>query len=679
MLSDNYKNIKDVSVIEKDDLGIREQEKNQLPLLDHAEKNAFLQKKADEIQKQIDEIVKKMEEKKSVISKNSEKIDHIDQEDRPELEAQIEEKKQQLLDKRIDLNDHDNVFVKEYDILVSLNENKKTIIENYKDENKNLKGSIEEDDKVVKELEKQKELLVNLQKQNNKERVSEAIDDASKHSKSHIVTQSNAVLTFMEVIFQAADQRAQQKQVEKEIERKVNQQIAKEDFKIERELGNGRTDTDFEDEKSKAVAPAKADTKEAYIFIAHSDGKDTIRIMDAKQFQEYNNSGVDDHLVKSVKDEESLTAEEKKTSIVTLKHPDKEALLKELEPIVGKAVNFSNKLHEFVSTEEKRNKVIDTLFSTCKIDDHSGAGFFDKHIAEAEQKEKENEKHEEQSQMQTEAPAQQEQEDPKKSVKYGTQNQDAMWNLFDYMEMKYSLTKDKMRPEDIDKLQAGEPTGFYKLKGGQVGRLRPMVDPITCDLSVQLEIKRSRADYQGIQKTLHLSDTDIKNLKKFGVLDHPVKYNNKTGFIYKDEQTNNFLFTSSKDIRIDKKLKEQLDVETVKRLKEGKAVHVNNLKDDKGQSFSGWIMVDPKKRNVSPLMKEPAFYVDNEYQIQVKNNNDGARADVVKDDKDAVLKSKQQKNDDGPKPEESKTVYKDYSEDNSSTTEKTTTKSHKIK
>ncbi len=678
MALDNiYKSIEDVNQLERDELGIRNEDKGLLATLDPSERNIFLQKKIEELHRQIQEIQAKQDLENNRIKDNNSRIDEIDNE-LPDIREKIENKKADLESRGTDLDDHDNAFVKELDILISQYDNKKEIKESYKDENAKSKSSIAEDEPVIKELEKQMALLETLRQQNNKQRIAEAKENADKHvGRGNVITQSNAVLTFLEALFQAAERRSIQKDAEKEVEKKVNLQIAKEDFQVSKEMSKVRTN--FEDEEP--AQKVESNSKEAFIFLAHTDGKDIIRIIDASEAEKYTQSGKDDDIINSVFKEKDLPIEDRKTSIVTLKHSDKEQLFKELEPVAGKGLKFPEELHEFVSTEERIQKVTDIIFSKCKVDGWDGGNYYSRHIANA----KENEKKEKSEQQQKAAEEKVDNAAVKKQDNgYQSSNETAPkaksfgWNVFDYIAQKFHLTKDKMRQEDVQKLEAGEPTGLYKLKNGQVARLRPSLDPITNDKSVVVEIRKKSPDYKGVQKTLNLSETDVQNLKKFGVLDHPIKYNGKTGYLYRDRETNNFLVTYQRDIRINKSLKEQLGEERIARLKEGKAVHVDNLKDEKGQSYTGWIMLDPKRRQFSPVKKEPAFFVDKEYQIQVKNNNDGARADSVKDDKDAVLKSKQQKTDDAPKEEETKRVYKDYSQNDSTTAENTKTKNKKI-
>lgn len=743
---DKYKSLDDVKILKEKELGITDEDKLQINNLNFSDKNVFLQNKLDEIKKQIEQLQKKQEEDKKKIKNNDTDINGIDEE-LPNIREQIDNKRKELDKKGIKLNDHDNAYVKEYDILLSQQDNKKEIRNNLQEDNKNTRSSMSEDKDNIKELEKQSELLEKMRSQNNKERVDEAKSEAKdKVYDTSVSTQPNAILTLMETIFAAAEKNRMIKKAEEKAEKEVNKQIDKEDYQVNKKSSEQK-DPNFEDDNKKEdTKEEEVKSKDAVVLLAHtSDGKDIIRIMDKKDFAEYskNNESVD--LSQKLDNEADLSDDKKLTSVVVLSHPDKEELLKKLEPVAGNAVKFPQDLHEYCSTDDKKNNVTDVIFSNCKVEDVKGANHFSQYLDsksnDVSLKDKmqqvintvlphKEEKGEDESKEESSKVSVEDNKEEKKDVtvdnaennnqenttSISEQNaeqidkaeiksetktsveakdvtlenqpqenlqekeQSSGWNLFDYLKQKLHLSKENMREDDVKKLEAGEPTGAYKLENGQIARLRPTRDPITHDMSVMVEFYHKKPNYEGIQKSLNLSDADVKNLKQFGRLNHTVEYDGgKKGLLYLDKDTNNFFIANPKDFKIHKKLKEQLDVEQIKHLKEGKPVHVENIKDQKGQKYTGWIMMDPQKKKVEPLKKEPAFFVDKEYQIQVKNNNDGARAESVKYDKDPVLKSKQQHDDDGPNGEPKKKVYKDYSQDETSITETKTTKTqHKI-
>ena len=145
MALDNiYKSIEDVNPLERDELGIRNEDKGLLATLDPSERNIFLQKKIEELHRQIQEIQAKQDLENNRIKDNNSRIDEIDNE-LPDIREKIENKKAELESRGTDLDDHDNAFVKELDILISQYDNKKEIKESYKDENAKSKSSIAED------------------------------------------------------------------------------------------------------------------------------------------------------------------------------------------------------------------------------------------------------------------------------------------------------------------------------------------------------------------------------------------------------------------------------------------------------------------------------------------------------------------------------------------------------
>lgn len=138
-------------------------------------------------------------------------------------------------------------------------------------------------------------------------------------------------------------------------------------------------------------------------------------------------------------------------------------------------------------------------------------------------------------------------------------------------------------------------------------------------------------NYIGLKNALNLDDRDIENLKRVGVLDHSVNYKGNDVLIYKDKDTNNFLFIDKDSIKIDKRLQELLSEKDLSLLKNGIPVHCTNLVDKQGQRFNGWVLIDPSIRSAVISRNKPSF-IDNY-------------------DNEAVLKSTQ-----------SKYQYKDYSE-----------------
>ena len=214
----------------------------------------------------------------------------------------------------------------------------------------------------------------------------------------------------------------------------------------------------------------------------------------------------------------------------------------------------------------------------------------------------------------------------------------------------YGLSKESLDYESIWKLENGEATKIFPGRDGVLSRLRIVPNPLTNLPKISLETRAESPEFQELQETLNLNDGDIENLKNIGILDHAITIKGDNGtekkvLLFLDRDMNRFYTSDMSKMKIDKAINNNLNKEQRDNLKNGIPVHML-LIDKKGQKYSGWIIADPKEMSFK-MTKELPKFVDKEYKIQVANNNHGGRAETVEYDKDAVLKTKQNVNDDG--------------------------------
>lgn len=227
-----------------------------------------------------------------------------------------------------------------------------------------------------------------------------------------------------------------------------------------------------------------------------------------------------------------------------------------------------------------------------------------------------------------------------------SQNSIIPWN-----DLKaYGLSKESLDYESIWKLENGEATKIFPGRDGVLSRLRIVPNPLTNLPKISLETRAESPEFQELQETLNLNDGDIENLKNIGILDHAITIKGDNGtekkvLLFLDRDMNRFYTSDMSKMKIDKAINNNLNKEQRDNLKNGIPVHML-LIDKKGQKYSGWIIADPKEMSFK-MTKELPKFVDKEYKIQVANNNHGGRAETVEYDKDAVLKTKQNVNDDG--------------------------------
>lgn len=666
-MSDTYQNIDEVSPLEEKKIGIQQSDKDKLNLLPPGEKNVFILQKIDEIDREIEKLNQKKTQLEDSKKDNDNDLNDLDDE-LPELRDKIEKKEAALKQKGIDMNDHKNPLVKDYDLLVSQYENKKEIKSQLIADNDSIKPEQNKIDATIDELNKQKQLLDTIRFKINVERIDEAKDKAVQNLNSEQQKQSNPVLDLFEVFLHSAHYQSQVSKASTNAETSIKNQIQTEENKFKLDNIDGKTTTDEKTNEGKMEGEKESaeENKSAIIFLAHDkDGKDIIRIMSVEEAVKQRDMDETKDLGKQIEAEANLPEEQRKTSSMMLMHPNRQELIDSISQATGKPVKYANELHNYISTDDKRDKVLSAIIKNCSVNEKLGGNFFDKYI---------NNDTYAQSQKKSQA------NDVAATYKPQSKLDLIPW---DDLKERYGMTKQDLSEKDLDNLVNNKPTGLFKAtddKGNEkTFRLRIELNPISNRpqfIADERQEKPSLKELKG-RTDYKFSKEDKANLIEHGQLNHliPIKQKNGTTkdmLLILDRQVNKFFLLDPAKMKIGKAIKEQIDEEQVKHLKQGKAVHVDNLTDRKGQKFTGWIKLNPMENAVEKLKEKPAFHIDKRFEIQVRNNNYGQRADAVKDDKDAALKSGQNKNDDAPS--ESISKQKSVTEDNDSYTESTKTK-----
>lgn len=699
-----YKDIKEVGEMPVQ-YGIRNSHKEELADMSPELKSEYLQKLADEIRRQRDEILKQKEVREKAMKENNSELEELDGR-LPELREKLEKLEARIRDKGIDPSDRGNAYVKQLESLKSQIEADKALKEQLKGENTKIGEDLAKSDTLVAELDSQMNLLDNMRRRNNEARIEAAERKAmNRESDARPVHQQNAVLTALEAMMAAADMHSRKSRMGKEAADAMAQQIEREEASVRKELGAGDRNTEFEDEEK---SPLKAmDEKDTIVFMAHDGEKDIIKVMSPRAADAYSKSEEFQNIKSRMEKEADLPSDQRTASMVTLKADDREALLKALEPVAGNAVKYPQDLHEYVSTAEKMAAVKETLFANATLDDSMGGIHYAQYSPEIAMKQAEEmaEKQKEEAleratdmthpvitpeeeaeirKLQEEA-VREDGSEVLKDVRMPSEeggsliveDDDKGLDIWSDLKEKCNVDRSSLRREDQAKLLAGEVTSKYVTETGDSIRFRPVAHPITNSLSVEIEVYQKVPQYEKLQKSFGLSDADIENLRNVGTLDHQVSYCGAEGLLYRDRETNNFIFVDQSRIRIDKKIQEFLGEEKTNELRQGRPVHCANLKDKQGQPYTGWIIVDPTRPDQLCVTQQRPAFVDKDFKIQVANNNDGGRAESVRNDKDAALKSGQTENDDTKVPDTGKRQYKDYSSEGDSVTEETNKKSKK--
>lgn len=143
-----------------------------------------------------------------------------------------------------------------------------------------------------------------------------------------------------------------------------------------------------------------------------------------------------------------------------------------------------------------------------------------------------------------------------------------------------------------------------------------------------------------------LDEEQKRQLKEKGCLDRCIEIsaNGKimTVMPYFDNETNQLLCRDYSSISLPKEINgKELNERESRSLLGGETVRMENLTDNAGQQYNGYVRINPKNGKIITV-KEP----DIQHQYQVAANNNGARTEDLKNDKDTFLKSGQTHNDD---------------------------------
>lgn len=143
-----------------------------------------------------------------------------------------------------------------------------------------------------------------------------------------------------------------------------------------------------------------------------------------------------------------------------------------------------------------------------------------------------------------------------------------------------------------------------------------------------------------------LNDQQRKELQTYGrmskAIDVVAAGKNMKLLPYIDKDTNQLMMRDMSSVKLpDEFQKKNINIEQKTQLLEGKTVLMSGLQDNMGQTYSGYVRVNPMSGVIESLSQSTI-----DYSHQVSANNHGERVGDLKYDKDSVLKSGQIRNDD---------------------------------
>lgn len=640
---------------------------------------AVLNGKIAELRKDLDSLegdYKKWEERRAALD---EKIDGIDNE-KVETDLKIKKLKDQIKAEKISLSDSANPLIRR---LTSAEDDKKALLEmseNYKKESKSLTAEGKDREKDIDILRDRIEDVEDVKKKINENILKFKAEEATKKARERVRNNTSHerdpfLIIFDSVFMRRRNTKERDKLVDeaKAEENRIIQGV-EERSKVDDETVKGEEPTITEEERKEVK-----DDGSCFSIVIENGDDVQVKILTPQEFLDYTGTDERKKLMEQVRAEENLPDAEKKISMYVSHHDSKEELLKKLEPVMGSAVAMPQDIGSYATSLTRKSNLIKAVALDARKSERIGGDtlndYFINGINHTTVARKEQPNMHIQAAITT--------EDDKKIAM-----EDIPWKQL----KDFGLTRKSLSKENIESLRLYGTTNLITIsgknkKGEQVSKSFKLY--LSKDSKNNIVFNSLKAvPLKSIDKRQTIGDiefttADKEMLKKYGQLNHLVPFTQDDGKVkYKmvglDRDTNKLFSCDPEKVKLPNFIKEQCTKAELRKIQMGQPVHLENLKDDAGQKFNGWVVMSPHKNGQLLQLK----HIDNDFKAQVRNNNFGERTEELKQDKDAKVMSKQTESNDGPKEEvkvgETKTKRKalDFSE--TETTERKETIKRKI-
>lgn len=626
---------------------------------------AVLNGKIAELRKDLDSLegdYKKWEERRAALD---EKIDGIDNE-KVETDLKIKKLKDQIKAEKISLSDSANPLVRR---LTSAEDDKKALLEmseNYKKESKSLTAEGKDREKDIDILRDRIEDVEDVKKKINENILKFKAEEATKKARERVRNNTSHerdpfLIIFDSVFMRRRNTKERDKLVDeaKAEENRIIQGV-EERSKVDDETVKGEEPTITEEERKEVK-----DDGSCFSIVIENGDDVQVKILTPQEFLDYTGTDERKKLMEQVRAEENLPDAEKKISMYVSHHDSKEELLKKLEPVMGSAVAMPQDIGSYATSLTRKSNLIKAVALDARKSERIGGDtlndYFINGINHTTVARKEQPNMHIQAAITT--------EDDKKIAM-----EDIPWKQL----KDFGLTRKSLSKENIESLRLYGTTNLITIsgknkKGEQVSKSFKLY--LSKDSKNNIVFNSLKAvPLKSIDKRQTIGDiefttADKEMLKKYGQLNHLVPFTQDDGKVkYKmvglDRDTNKLFSCDPEKVKLPNFIKEQCTKAELRKIQMGQPVHLENLKDDAGQKFNGWVVMSPHKNGQLLQLK----HIDNDFKAQVRNNNFGERTEELKQDKDAKVMSKQTESNDGPKEEvkvsETKTKRKalDFSE-----------------
>lgn len=611
--------------------------------------NARLQELQDSL-KQIEDSDKDLDDKKSNLDN---KIDITDDE-KAETDKKIKRLEGQIALENIDKEDKSNPLVKRLNSALDERAALDEMTDSYQDESNKIdadkdKNESEKDNikNEIKAIETAKTNINNKILINKVEHASKTAQEKASRNTSH---EKDPFLVLLDSLFKRIENI---KERDRLIEDAVKGESVNQD-KLEARYNITESDGNIIVENTKPEATEKNDACVSLVISDNEKQTTQVKILTPEEYVAFTNTEDGKNIREKLKQENGLADADKTLSYVQSFHESRSELLNKLEPIMKSATDNPQDIGQYASSESRRNKLISTISDDAKESKKLGGNAHDKQFNLS------NNSQAIEVTPTSLAKKQQPNLHINDIVKGDTPDKKIERDDIPWSQLKnFNLSKKMLNEDNIEALRNGGLTNLITIKGKNAKGQQVIQQfklSIANDEDGNLTFRKMPVlDKNSIDRRKKIGDIeftkqDKEMLKKYGQLNHLVPFTGEDGktrmlLVGMDKETNTLFLSDPNKVKLPKFISEQCTKDELRQIRNGQPVHVENLKDNAGQKFNGWVVMSPHNDGKILHLK----HIDKEFIPQVRNNNFGERTEALKEDKDAMVMTKQNKSNDGEK------------------------------
>lgn len=595
------------------------------------------------------------------------RIDDNDDE-KAETDKKIKRLEEQIASEKIDREDKSNPIVRRLNSAIEERAALDDMTETYQDKQKQIDENKDKNESERSEIKEQIKKIENAKQSINDKILGNNVENASKRGKEmaerNTSHERDPFLVLLDSLFKRYQNVKGRNSLIEEAQKKSLSDQEKLDARYA--VSSAKGDTSIAENNTEQKQEKEQDDICVSVIITDKEKNSTqVKILTPEEYVSFANLEETKKIKDKINQEQNLADKDKTLTFVVTSHDSKKELLNKLEPIMKSGIDNPQNIGQYATSQTRRTNLINTIFSDAKDKQKLGGDFYDDVMVNATTLSKK--------------------EQPSMNI-HETVKTDASEKKIDSDDIPWSqlksfnLDKKMLSKENIEALRQGGATSLITLQGTNkkgatvTEKFRLKLEN---DIDGNLTFRKIKALAPGtVDRRQKLGDLDFtqqdkETLKKFGQLNHLVPFTSEDGktrmlMVGLDKQTNTLFTSDPNKVALPKFITEQCTKEELRKIRNGQPVHLENLKDDAGQKFNGWVVMTPHNNGKLLHLK----HIDKEFIPQVRNNNYGERTEELKEDKDAKVMTKQTKSNDGeePKVQTSHRKALDFSVDNNGDT-----------